>query len=105
MALPMVESLGRLASNRNLTYAAYGNLMGGDMTTFESAWNAGASYVYNFTYEYMPGSIAADAHWTVFDHAIVHDYWMPGQHMVYQESTYNGSPAKQSNSLGVTLNY
>lgn len=105
MALPMVESLGRLASNRNLTYAAYGNLMGGDMTTFESAWNAGVSYVYNFTYDYMPGSIAADAHWTVFDHAIVHDYWMPGQHMVYQESTYNGSPAKQSNSLGVTLNY
>jgi len=94
-----------LASNRNLIYTAFGNLMGGDNTLLESAWNAGASYVYNFIYNYMPGSIAADAHWTVFDRAIVHDYWYTGQHRVYPENTNNGNPAKQSNSLGVTVNY
>lgn len=107
MALPLLEEWGRLASQRTVEWFQYGQVLGGDILSLETARNFGFSYQWSFLLNYMTGSLQADAHLTQFSKAIIHDYWTPGVRAIYPTQTQFGSerPVMTSATWGASLFY
>lgn len=103
MALPYLEQLGYLASNRSGSFGIQ------PLAAFqESAWNAGLSYVWNFRLNYRSGTLAVELHSTQFDQVAVYDLWKPQLRLVYgMQAGMNPEqgPASASNSANITLDY
>ena len=107
MALPITEEWGKLASNRQIFWNQYGNILGGDQLSYEHSTNAGISYTGNFTLNYMPGSVTANLHGTWFDEAVIQDFWTYRSRYIYPDITSSNPTefAMISRSAGISSNY
>lgn len=107
MAQPLLEEYGRLASQRFIRWEQYGQVLGGDLLSMESATNLGLSYSHPFMLNYMAGGIQADLHRTQFQRAVIHDFYTPGERSIYPVTIrdWPGSIPLQSISAGISINY
>lgn len=104
LAMPLTESYGLLASQRALYVDDQLSTPTGD--NLESAWNLSSSYVRVFEWNYRPGTFTANAQYSHFTDAVIHDLWTPGEHHIYRAPEgQDGGAVKSSISAGTTLDY